>query len=175
MPSASGDERRQACGRRPHLSDGCGAWPGRAPGRLHQPHSAGGSPHRKTAQAALRCAPSGMPPLSRPRHRAMSNFRVTATIPMRLRRFPPPPKRSRHQPLRALSGWERTPLHANSVAIQRTCRVPDLVMPCSRALSPLWYGGGVTPAKPPTSRRFFNVRQAKHSLPNPQAPWLPMG
>ena len=28
-------------------------------------------------------------------------------------------------------------VQANAVVIQRTCRLPDLVIPCSRALSPL--------------------------------------
>ena len=104
MLSASVDERRQACGRRPHLSDGFCQWPGNLTGRLHQHHGLGVTPHRNTAEASLRAAPSGIPPGARKRHRAMSHFRATATSPMRLTRFPPPPKRSRHQQLRALSG-----------------------------------------------------------------------
>jgi hypothetical protein len=60
---------------------------------------------RNTAYASFRTAPSGKTPLLRKRHSAMSNLRATATIPMRLRRFPPPPKRSRNQQLKALSGW----------------------------------------------------------------------
>jgi hypothetical protein len=60
---------------------------------------------RNTAYTSFRTAPSGKTPLLRKRHSAMSNFRATATIPMRLRRFPPPPKRSRNQQLKALSGW----------------------------------------------------------------------
>ncbi len=53
------------------------------------------------------------------------------------KRWPPPPKRSRNQPRKALSGCKRRPLHANSVVRQRTGRLPDLVMPCSRARAPL--------------------------------------
>ena len=67
----------------------------------------------------------------------MSSLRATATIPIRRKRLRPPPKRSRNEQLRALSGSYRTQLHANSVLIQRTCRLPDLVMPCSQQLSPL--------------------------------------
>jgi hypothetical protein len=85
----------------------------------------------------LSAAPSGKPPVSRQRHSAMSNFRATATIPMRRNRLPPPPQRSRNQQLRALSGWYRPPRPAHSMVIQRTCRFPDLVRPWSRALSPL--------------------------------------
>jgi hypothetical protein len=173
MLSASGDASRKACGRRPHLSDGCFAQPGSATGRLHQHHSAGGTPHRNTAQASWRCAPAGMPPLSK-RHRAMSHCRATATIPIRLTRVPPPPKRSRTQPRSALSGWSRPPRHANAVVLPRTGRFPALGRPCSRARAPRWSGGGVQPAQPPTSRRFCNVRQAKHARTTTPAPWIPM-
>jgi hypothetical protein len=74
-------------------------------GRLHQHQGRSRTQHRNTAYASLRMAPSGKTPLWRNRHSAMSNLRATATIPMRLRRLPPPPKRSRNQPLKALSGW----------------------------------------------------------------------
>ena len=40
-----------------------------------------------------RC-PLGSLPVSKNRHRAISHLRAPATIPIRLRRFPPPPKRS---------------------------------------------------------------------------------
>src|SRR4029453_11678180 len=63
-----------------------------------------GPQHLTPAYASLSSAPSGMTPVSRKRHSAMSNLRATATIPMRRKRFPPPPKRSRNQQLRALSG-----------------------------------------------------------------------
>jgi hypothetical protein len=135
--SASFDESWKACGRRPHLSDGFFARPGSFTGRLHQHQGRSLTQHRNIAYASLRTAPSGKTPVLRNRHSAMSHFRATATIPMRLRRLPPPPKRSRNQQLRALSGWYRSQLHASSVVIQRTCRLPDLVRPCSRALSPL--------------------------------------
>src|SRR5262245_46998857 len=93
--------------------------------------------HRQSIYPSLSPAPSGNTPVSRNRQSAMSNVRATATIPIRRKRLPPPPKRSRNQPLKALSGRKRTQLHANSMVIQRTCRLPDLVIPCSRALSPL--------------------------------------
>jgi hypothetical protein len=65
----------------------------------------GATQHRNTAYASLSTAPSGTTPVLRNRHSAMSNFRATATIPRRLTRLPPPPKRSRNQQLKALSGW----------------------------------------------------------------------
>lgn len=74
-------------------------------GRLHQPQGRSLTEPYNTAYASCRTAPSGTPPRLRNRPSAMSNFRATATIPMRLRRLPPPPKRSRNQQLKALSGW----------------------------------------------------------------------
>jgi hypothetical protein len=105
MLSASFDERWQACGRRPHLSDGFFARPGRATGHRHQPLGSGGTQPRNTAYTSLSRAPAGNTPVSKHRQSATRNFRATATIPMRLRRLPPPPKRSRHQQRSALSGW----------------------------------------------------------------------
>ena len=137
MLSASVDDHRQTRGRRPHLSDGVCAWPGRATGRLHQRQGRRLTQHRTTADASFRTAPAGKTPLLRHRHSARSHCRATATIPRRLTRLPPPPKRSRHQPRSARSGWYRRPLQASSVRIQRPCRLPDLGMPCSRARSPL--------------------------------------
>ena len=64
------------------------------------PHFA---PHYRLRRFEL--CPSGTTPVARKRHRAMRNFRATATRPMRRTRLPPLPKRSRHQPLRARSGW----------------------------------------------------------------------
>jgi hypothetical protein len=78
--------------------------PGSLPGRLHQDQGREVTQYRNTAYASLSAAPSGMTPVLRKRHRAMSNLRATATIPIRLRRLPPPPKRSRNQQLSALSG-----------------------------------------------------------------------
>ena len=104
MLSASCDESWKACGRRPHLSDGFLHRPGSSTGRLHQDQGREVTQHLNTAYASLSSAPSGKTPVSRKRHRAMSNLRATATIPIRLKRLPPPPKRSRNQPLRALSG-----------------------------------------------------------------------
>jgi hypothetical protein len=102
---ASFDDNRKSCGRRPHLSDGFFERPGSLTGRLHQHQARGMTQHRTTTvYASLRTAPSGSTPLSRKRHRAMSRLRATATIPIRRQRLPPPPKRSRNQQLRALSG-----------------------------------------------------------------------
>ena len=135
--SASFDKSRKACRRFPPLSDGFFRWPGNITGRLHQPPGRSLIQPRKTTDTSLSSAPSGTTPVARNRHSARSNLRATATIPIRLQRFPPPPKRSRTQQLSALSGWERTQRQVNSVVIQRTCRLPDLVRPCSRALAPL--------------------------------------
>src|SRR5262249_5514346 len=44
MPSASGDARWRACGRRPHLSNGVLCRPGKLPARLHQPPARGMPP-----------------------------------------------------------------------------------------------------------------------------------
>ena len=134
---ASFDGSRKAQRRRPHLYDGLLRRPGNSTGRLHQHPDRGVTPHQPSVYTSLSTAPAGITPVSRKRQSAMSNLRATATIPSRLKRFPPLPKRSRNQTLRALSGCKRSQLHANSVVIQRTCRLPALVIPCSRALSPL--------------------------------------
>jgi hypothetical protein len=55
----------------------------------------------------LSAAPWGNSPVAKNRHRAIRTWRATATIPMRRQRFPPPPKHSRNQPLKALSGCSR--------------------------------------------------------------------
>jgi hypothetical protein len=65
MLSASFDESGKACGRRPPLSDGFLARPGKATGRLHQPHNRGVTPHRHTASASVRTAPAGNTPVAR--------------------------------------------------------------------------------------------------------------
>jgi len=104
MLSASFDDSRKACRRRPHLYDGFFARPGKITGRPHQHQGQSLTQHRQTAHAALSSAPCGITPVSRKRQSAMSNLRATATIPIRLMRLPPPPKRSRNQQLRALSG-----------------------------------------------------------------------
>jgi hypothetical protein len=101
---ASFDESWKAYGRRPHLYDGLLRMPGNSTGRLYQHPGQEVTQSRNPAYASLSTAPSGNTPVSRKRHRAMSNLRATATIPIRLKRLPPPPKRSRNQPLRALSG-----------------------------------------------------------------------
>ena len=105
MLSASFDDSWKACGRRPHLYNGVLRTPGNSTGHLHQYLDQGVTQHHHIAYAALSAAPSGNTPVSRKRHRAISHLRATATIPIRLRRLPPPPKRSRNQQLRALSGW----------------------------------------------------------------------
>src|SRR5215470_6034038 len=135
--SASCDESWKAQRRRPHLSDGVLCRPGKSTGRLHQHPDRGMTPHQPSTYTFLSTAPAGITPVSRKRQSAMNNLRATATIPIRRKRLPPPPKRSRNHTLRALSGCKRSQLHANSVVIQRTCRLPALVIPCSRACSPL--------------------------------------
>jgi hypothetical protein len=135
--SASFDACGKAHRRRPHLSDGVLRRPGHATGRLHQHPGRGVTRHRQRAYPSFSTAPCGTTPVSRKRQSAMSHLRATATIPIRLRRLPPFPQRSRNHTRRALSGCKRRPLHANSVVIQRTCRLPALLIPCSRALSPL--------------------------------------
>jgi len=57
-----------------------------------------------TRYASLRTAPSGNTPVSRNRQSAMRSLRATATMPIRLKRLPPLPNRSRNHTLRALSG-----------------------------------------------------------------------
>ena len=101
---ASFDESWKDCRRRPHLYDGLLGRPGNSTGRLHQHLDRGVTPHRQSAYPSLSTAPSGKTAVSRKRHSAMSNLRATATIPSRLKRLPPPPKRSRNQQLKALSG-----------------------------------------------------------------------
>jgi hypothetical protein len=102
--SASGDASRKAQRRRPHLNDGVLGRPGFFAGRLHQHPDRGVTPHQSSTYTSLSTAPAGITPVSRKRQSAMSNLRATATIPIRRKRLPPPPKRSRHQTLRALSG-----------------------------------------------------------------------
>jgi hypothetical protein len=104
MLSASVDERWKACRRRPHLYDGVLRRPGICAGRLYQHLDHGVTLHRQSAYPSLSTAPSGKTPVSRKRQSAMSNLRATATIPIRRKRLPPPPKRSRNQQLKALSG-----------------------------------------------------------------------
>src|SRR5262252_2437498 len=98
--------RRQLEGqrRRPHLHDGLLSRPCTTTGRLHQHPDRGAPPPQPSAYPALSTAPAGITPVSRKRQSAMSNLRATATIPIRRKRLPPLPKRSRNQTLRALSG-----------------------------------------------------------------------
>ena len=104
MLSASFNESRKSSRRQPHLYDGVLRTPGNSTGRLHQYQGRGVTQHRNTAYASLSTAPSGTTPVSRKRQSAMSNLRATATIPIRRKRLPPPPKRWRNQQLKALSG-----------------------------------------------------------------------
>ena len=104
MLSASVDESRKAQRRRPHLYDGVLRRPRISAGRLHQHSDRGVMLHRQNAYPSLSTAPAGKTPVSRKRQSTMSNLRATATIPIRRKRLPPLPKRSRNQTLRALSG-----------------------------------------------------------------------
>jgi hypothetical protein len=104
MLSASFDDAWKAQRRRPHLYDGVLSRPGIATGRLHQSQGRAVTSHRQSPSPSLSTAPSGNAPVSRKRQSAMSHLRATATMPMRLKRVPPPPKRSRNHTRRALSG-----------------------------------------------------------------------
>ena len=104
MLSASVDASRKAQRRRPHLYDGVLGRPGFFAGRLHQYPDRGVTLHRPSVYPSLSTAPAGNTPVSRKRQSAMSNLRATATIPIRRKRLPPLPKRSRNHTLRALSG-----------------------------------------------------------------------
>jgi len=104
MLSASCDARWKAPRRRPHLSDGVLRRPGHATGRLHQHQGRGVTRHRQCGYPSFSTAPAGHTPVSRKRQSAMSHLRATATIPIRRKRLPPLPKRSRNHTLRALSG-----------------------------------------------------------------------
>jgi hypothetical protein len=137
MRSASCDDRWQAWRRRPPRDDGFCAEPGKATGRLPQPHGVGRTPHRPPADALCRAAPSGTTPVVRKRHRALRHVRATATLPSRLQRAPPLPTRARHPTRRARAGCKRSPLHAHAMVRQRPCRWPAVVLPGSRALAPL--------------------------------------
>ena len=63
-------------------------------------------------------------------------------------------------------GCHRSHPQAISTAIQRRRRLPALLIPCSRRLSPLSYGVGVNPARLASSRRFLICRQPKNSRTN---------
>jgi hypothetical protein len=102
--SASFDESGKAQRRRPHLYDGVLRRPGMFTGHLHQHQSLRVTQHPPSVSPSLSTAPSGKTSVSRKRHSAMSHLRATATIPIRLTRLPPLPKRSRNHTLRALSG-----------------------------------------------------------------------
>jgi hypothetical protein len=65
MLYASFDESWKACGRRPHLSDGFFAGPGKTTGRLHQHQGRNRTQHQGTAYASLSIAPSGNAPVSK--------------------------------------------------------------------------------------------------------------
>src|SRR5215470_7400740 len=77
--------------RRPHLHDGVLRRPCTTTGDLHQPPLRGVTPHSASAYLVLRTTPSGNAPVSRKRHNAMSTWRATATLPIRLQRLPPLP------------------------------------------------------------------------------------
>src|SRR5207302_5386465 len=98
--STSIDRSRKTLRRRPHLYDGVLRRPGMSTGRLHQDSDQGVTPHPPSAYPSLSTAPSGNTPVSRKRQSAMSNLRATATIPIRLKRLPPRPKRARNHTLR---------------------------------------------------------------------------
>jgi hypothetical protein len=97
---------KQHPGERLHLTGGPLRKPGHGNGTLtpdtERTLAAGGSCH--DALAGLSCAPAGMTPSSRERHKAINNLRARATMLILRRRLPPLPKRSLYQRDSSLSG-----------------------------------------------------------------------
>ena len=62
--------------------------------------------------AVFTTASVGMIPCTAYRHKAMTNLRASATIPIRRSRLPRP-KRSRYQQVSALAGCQRTQFQAS--------------------------------------------------------------
>jgi hypothetical protein len=65
--------------------------PEKTPGRLHPHQGRSLTQPQGPPSASLSMAPSGRPPVSLKRQRAMSTWRATATRPMHLHRLPPLP------------------------------------------------------------------------------------
>ena len=80
----------------------------------------------------------------------MTKRLAMATIPIRRIRPPPSPNRCLYQRLNLLLGWKRSQAQAISMISFRTRRLPVRLIPCSRTLSPLLYGVGVSPTAPAT-------------------------
>ena len=70
------------------------------------------SHHTQDSLHAFSSAPSGITPCSRYRHRSTRSFRANATIPIRLIRPLPLPKRSSYHRLSLLWGWYRSQAQA---------------------------------------------------------------
>jgi len=85
---------------------------------LHQP-----------AYALASTAPAGTSSHSKYFQKAINSFRATATIPIRLIRLLPCPKRFQNHLLKALSGWKRSHSHDNSIIVQRIRLLPALLIP----------------------------------------------
>jgi hypothetical protein len=174
MLSASFDESGQSCRRRPHLSDGFCTGPEVYRAASTSPTAAVGRSPAKPLRPLCGWLPQVMP-----RSRGIARGPGVTCAP------PPPspcaasacpqhqsvPSTNRSGPSPAATAPHATPIpwpfRARVGAPPASYLVPG-------PLSPLCYGVGGTPAQPPTSRRFFNSRQAKHSLTNTHAPLLPL-
>src|SRR6201987_5956647 len=82
-------------------------------------------------QPAVMTAPAGISPWLRYLARAMSSLRASATIEMRRIRPRLEPTRWRNQQLRALAGWDLTPIQASSTIVVRRRGLPAFEIPCS--------------------------------------------
>ena len=86
---------------------------------------------------SVNVAPAGGTPVSRYFQSCTSSLRARATIPIRLCRLLPQPKRAWNQRLSSLSGWKCNQPQAISTAIHRIRLLPALLIPWSRSVWPL--------------------------------------
>ena len=109
---------RKRRGERPHLTVGS---PKRTKDYERAAHTSSTSHHSRVrlfshdtlgSLHAFNSAPSGMTPSSRYRHKSTRSFRAKATIPIRLIRPLPWPKRSSYHRLSLLSGCQRSQAQA---------------------------------------------------------------
>jgi hypothetical protein len=108
--------------------------------------------------AALSRAPSGTMPWQANRQSSISSLRASAVTRTRRNRPAPSPLRALSQRASALSGCQRRHSQAISTITVRRCRLPALLMPCSRAYPPLAHGVPVRPAYEPSARPLRNWR-----------------
>ena len=81
------------------------------------------------AYAVFNTAPSGTAPVVAYRHNAISNFRASATTPMRRARLPRLAKPRVYQRVKALSGCHRIQFHASWMLTARNRRLPARSIP----------------------------------------------